>query len=143
MAAKKSRRSAKSRANDAHRVLWCILTIAGAEWKVFLVDPEAFGDQMKNEHGEPAQAVTHDEVCLILISWHLSPSLAEAALIHEILHARSFTMGSNKFLSYTGKDVSHEEEETVVSGTAPAIYDDLNRNGMLVFPPRPKIPVAA
>ena len=125
------KRSAKSIANDRHRVLWCTLDVGSLKINVYLVDRSKFPMMSGNVGYFSAEAN------LILIGWDLAHDLAENVLIHELGHTSLYTSGAS-----LGGDKEHsdETEEILVNLFCSQMYDTLRRNGMLRFPARPVTP---
>lgn len=74
----------------------------------------------------------------ILVGADLADDVAEATLLHELLHAVIFACGLH--VRTDGELATDDEEEAVVNPIAAALFDALKRNGMLRAPPRPAAP---
>ncbi len=120
-----------SRKNNKHRKKWFALVVAGVEWTIYLVEPEAFAEHMVGREG-----VAIFELAIVLIDRNLSPDRKRDVLWHELLHV--FNFGSSLDTVFFGnKKDTDDREELLVSLQAPVQFAALSAAKMIRIP---KIP---
>ncbi len=108
------------------RVLWCVLDVGTLKVHVWLVDPERYRDQLR-EDDTPAVGVFLPDSLEILLDWTLARENAEQTLMHECAHAEEFVFG-------------HSHDHDTLNAITACQYVTYKRNGFLRFPPRPATP---
>lgn len=123
-----------SRKNDKHRKKWFDITISGALWTIYLVEPEPFAEYMTYREG----------VCIfglssILIDRNLSAERKKDTVFHEIGHAVNYA-ASIEGVVFTGmsrKEIDKREEQLVCL-QSPVMYAALTQRKLLKLPRIPK-----
>lgn len=123
------------RLNRANSVLWCELDVGSLRVRAFLVDRSA---RRLHEVNDGNVGYFDADSSAILVGADIADDVAEATLLHELLHAVVFALGLH--IRPDGEPATEDEEEAIVNPMAGALFDALKRNGMLVIPPRPPMP---
>jgi len=132
-----SERPLTARLTRRNSRLWCEIVVGSLTVRAYLADRS---DKMLPELQGGRVGWFDSDTGTILVGWDVAHDLAEATVLHELVHSVVFAYGCRLHPEH---DVDDEEEEAIVNPLAAGLYDAMKRSGWLRIPPRPALPKKA